>query len=95
MFPAFVPDFALPLHFLLLNFCCRFHRILDLRTFRWFLRTGLIPVDGFLSIVSADREQTLLPGLVTADNITDFFADYGEWDVSVPPLTREMISNAQ
>lgn len=51
----------------------RYHRILDLETFRSFLREGFLTVDGFVSVVSADWEQRLLPALETAEDINDFF----------------------
>ncbi len=40
------------------------------------LRGGLVSVHDFVTVLSADMEQDLLPSLVTADNITDFFAEY-------------------
>lgn len=46
------------------------------------LRDGLIPVEGFVTVLSASMEQTLLPGLVTAENITDFFGEYDQWQAS-------------
>lgn len=51
----------------------RYHRILDLETFRSFLRKGFLSLDDFLSVVSADWEQRLLPALETAEDINDFF----------------------
>ena len=38
-------------------------------------------VDDFLTLLSADMEQDLLPSLVTADNITEFFGEYDAWQV--------------
>lgn len=33
-------------------------------------------IHDFLTLLSADMEQDLLPSLATADNITDFFVEY-------------------
>ena len=38
-------------------------------------------MDGFVTVVSADREKTLLPSLETAANITDFFFEYQDAQV--------------
>lgn len=46
------------------------------------LREGFIEPDDFVEVTSADREQTLMPSLVSADNITDFFEEYDSWQVS-------------
>lgn len=46
------------------------------------LREGVISVADFLMVLFADKEQMLLPSLVTAENVTDFFEEYNEWQVS-------------
>lgn len=61
----------------------RYHRILDLFTFRSMLRNGLVSAGDFVTVLSADTEKTLLPSLVTAHNITDFFAEYDEWQARI------------
>ena len=62
--------------------CGRYHRILDILTFRSMLREGFIQLDDFVEVTSADREQTLMPSLVSAENITNFFDEYDEWQAS-------------
>ncbi|CAB1096761.1 unnamed protein product [Ectocarpus sp. CCAP 1310/34] len=57
----------------------RYHRILDLWAFRALLRDRLLSAEGFLTVLSAEWEQTLLPSLVTAGNITSFFEEYDQW----------------
>jgi len=42
-----------------------------------------VSVHDFLTLLSADMEQDLLPSLVTADNITDFFVEYDQSQVRV------------
>lgn len=61
------------------NVCGRYHRILDISTFRSMLQEGLIQADDFVDIISADMEQTLMPSLVTEANITHFFEEYDTW----------------
>lgn len=46
------------------------------------LREGFIQLDDFVEVTSADREQTLMPSLVSAENITNFFDEYDEWQAS-------------
>ncbi|CAM9657186.1 unnamed protein product [Scytosiphon promiscuus] len=60
---------------------CSYHRILDIWAFRSMLRESVVLVADFLTVISADKEQMLLPSLVTAENITGFFEDYNEWQV--------------
>lgn len=60
----------------------RYHRILDLWTFRSMLESGVVSFGDFLTVLSADKEQDLLRSLVTAGNITDFFVDYDQWEAS-------------
>ncbi|CAM9633051.1 unnamed protein product [Ectocarpus sp. 12 AP-2014] len=60
---------------------CSYHRILDLWAFRALLRDRLLSTEDFLTVLSAEWEQTLLPRLVTAGNITSFFEEYDQWQV--------------
>ena len=46
------------------------------------LQEGLIHPDDFVEVVSANWEQTLMPSLVSADNITSFFDEYDSWQAS-------------
>lgn len=46
------------------------------------LRDETILADNFVTVLSADREQSLMPSLVTAGNITDFFDEYEAWQAS-------------
>lgn len=46
------------------------------------LREGFIETNDFVEVTSADREQTLMPSLVSADNITNFFEEYDSWQAS-------------
>lgn len=50
------------------------------------LRQDLIPVDDFVEVLSGNWEQTLLPSLETAENITDFFEHFGPWQASTYEL---------
>lgn len=59
-----------------------YHRVLDLWAFRSMLVDGTVSDRGFLEIESANMEQRLLPSLVTAENITDYFEEYREAQVS-------------
>lgn len=61
----------------------RYHRILDLWAFRSMLESGVVHFGDFLTVLFADKEQDLLPSLVTAGNITDFFGDYDQWEVKI------------
>lgn len=64
----------------------RYHRILDLWTFRSMLANGVVSFGDFLTVLFADKEQELLPSLVTAGNITDFFVDYDQWQARIRAL---------
>ncbi|CAN0211757.1 unnamed protein product, partial [Ectocarpus fasciculatus] len=60
-----------------------YHRVLDLWAFRALLRDRLVSVRDFLTVLSADWEQTLLPSLGTACNITSFFEEYHDEQVAI------------
>lgn len=47
------------------------------------LRKRLVSSGDFVTVLSADTEKTLLPSLATAHNITDFFAEYEEWQARI------------
>lgn len=47
------------------------------------LESDVVSFGDFLTVLFADKEQNLLPSLVTAGNITDFFVDYDQWEARV------------
>lgn len=47
------------------------------------LESGVVYFGDFLTVLSADDERELLPSLVTAGNITDFFGDYDQWEARI------------
>lgn len=54
------------------------------------LVSGVVSFGDFLTVLSADKEQDLLPSLVTAGNITDFFGDYDQWQARIPALGADL-----
>lgn len=54
------------------------------------LRDGRVLAEDFMSIISADWEQSLLSKLVTAENIIDFFRDYQQSKVRRPKQEKNL-----
>lgn len=53
------------------------------------LKNGVVSFGDFLTVLSADTEKELLPSLVTADNITDFFVDCDQWEARTRVLDAD------
>lgn len=70
----------------------KYHRILDLQTFRTFLAKGLLKADDIVTISNTDGHDHATAHFHTREDVRRYFRPYADYKVSLGIRARQLVT---